>query len=160
LLLSEHRMVRRLLHIYILLASVLLCPALANAQNEPVEPGDEQRRIRDIRIKIAPVFTAEQAEESSWAKFTNDYHILTHESVIRTQLLFKEGEVLDQEWKMTQEWRRTHTTCMSAIDSTSQNRVSVVGCVSQLNDSGRQNYSAALCLYLFDLNQYHSLMIS
>ena len=94
---SEHRVVRRLLQVYILLASVLLCPAFANAQDEPVEPGDEQRRIREIRIKIAPVFTEQQAGESSLAKFTNDYHILTRESVIRTQILFKEGEVLDQE---------------------------------------------------------------
>jgi outer membrane protein assembly factor BamA len=62
-----------------------------------VEPRDEQRRIREIRIKIAPVFTEQQAMESSLAKFTNDYHILTRESVIRTQILFKEGEVLDQE---------------------------------------------------------------
>ena len=75
-----------------------MCPALANAQNEQneqVESVDEQRRIREIRIDIAPIYTEEEAEGSSWKSFTNDYHIQTRESVIRTQLVFKEGEVLD-----------------------------------------------------------------
>jgi hemolysin activation/secretion protein len=100
LLRSEHQAVRRTLQVYILLASVILCPTFANAQdeqNEPVESVDEQRRIREIRIDIAPIYTEEEAEESSWARFTKDHHIQTRESVIRTQLLFKEGEVLDEE---------------------------------------------------------------
>ena len=92
---SEHKAVRLTLQVYILLTSVLLCPALANAQNEQVESVDEQRRIREIRIDIAPIYTEEEAEGSSWKSFTNDYHIQTRESVIRTQLVFKEGEVLD-----------------------------------------------------------------
>ncbi len=87
-------MVRHLQQALILLASIMLCPAPANAQ---AEPDGEQRRIRQIRIYIADPYTQEQAEESSWANFTNRFHITTRESVIRTQLLFKEGDILDEE---------------------------------------------------------------
>jgi hemolysin activation/secretion protein len=93
-------MVRQLLQVCILLGGVLLCPAFANAQTEQteqVEPVEEQRSIREIRIVIAPIYTEEEAEESSWKSFTREHHTPTRESVIRTQLLFKEGEVLDDE---------------------------------------------------------------
>jgi len=83
-----------LLQAPILLASLLLCPAFANAQ---AEPDGEQRRIREIRIYIANLYTDEEAEASSWASFFNRFHITTRESVIRTQLLFKEGDILDEE---------------------------------------------------------------
>jgi hypothetical protein len=78
----------------ILLTGILLCIPLANAQSDS---GNEQRRIREVRIDIGPIYSEEQAEESSWASFTNRYHTSTHESVIRTALLFEEGDVLDEE---------------------------------------------------------------
>jgi hypothetical protein len=76
------------------LAGALLCTAPVSAQ---VETDVEQRRIREVRIEVGPIYSEEEAEESSWASFTNKYHISTKESVIRTALLFKEGEVLDQQ---------------------------------------------------------------
>jgi outer membrane protein assembly factor BamA len=85
------RLVQRAL---ILLTTVLLCTALAHAESES---GGEQRRIGEIRIEVAPIYTEEQAEKSSWKTFTNRRHIPTRESVIRTELLFKEGDVLDEE---------------------------------------------------------------
>ena len=72
----------------------MLWTTFANAQSES---GGEQRRIREIRIEIAPIYTAEQAEKSSWAEFTNSHHNPVNESVIRTALLFEEGDVLDEE---------------------------------------------------------------
>lgn len=80
--------------VFMLLAGAFLCVATANAQ---VEPEAEQRRIREIRIDIAPIYSAEEAETSGWARFTNKYHVTTRESVIRTVLHFSEGDVLDQE---------------------------------------------------------------
>jgi len=87
-------MVRRTPQVSILLATVLFCASVVHAQNEP---GGEQRRIREIRIDVAPIYTEEQAEKSSWASFTNRHKSRTHESVIRTALLFEEGDVLDEE---------------------------------------------------------------
>jgi len=87
-------MLRQLQQALILLVSLLLCATLAHAQTET---DGEQRRIRQIRLYIADPYTEEQAEESSWAGFTNRFHITTRESVVRTQLLFKEGDVLDEE---------------------------------------------------------------
>mgnify|MGYP001825016597 FL=1 len=93
----------------ILLAAVLACPALTTAQEATAQeataqeaiaqeaPDAEQRRIRQIRLYIADVYTEEQAAESSWANFTNRFHITTRESVVRTQLLFKEGDIVDEE---------------------------------------------------------------
>ena len=78
----------------VLLAGISLCPALTIAQ---AEPDDEQRRIREIRIYISNVYTEEQTGESSWASSTNRFHITTRESVVRTQLLFEEGDILDEE---------------------------------------------------------------
>jgi len=77
-----------------LLAGVLLCATVANAQ---AEPAGERRRIREIRLYIANIYTEEEADESSWASFTDRYHIRTRESVIRSKLLFEEGDVLDEE---------------------------------------------------------------
>ena len=94
MLLSRHRMDRLVHRALILLTTVLLCTALAHAESEP---GGEQRRVREIRIEIAPIYTEEQAEKSSWKTFTNRRHIKTRESVIRTELLFKEGDVLDEQ---------------------------------------------------------------
>ena len=76
------------------LAGTLLFAAAANAQ---VDPEGEQRRIREIRIDIAPIYSEEEAKESSWASAIDRYHVTTRESVIRTALLFSEGEVLDQQ---------------------------------------------------------------
>ena len=87
-------MVRLLLQVSVLIACVLIYAPLANAQGEP---GGEQRRIREIRIDIEPIYTEEQAKESSWASFTVSHHTPTRESVIRTALLFEEGDVLDEE---------------------------------------------------------------
>jgi len=77
-----------------LLAGALLCTTIASAQGTPET---EQRRIRDIQIEIEPIYSDVEAEESGWANFVNKYHITTRESVIRTALLFSEGDVLDQE---------------------------------------------------------------
>jgi outer membrane protein assembly factor BamA len=84
----------RIKHAQVVLASALLCVGFAVAQTER---GDEQRRIREIHVVIGPVYTEEQAESSSWEAFVNRSHILTRESVIRTKLLFDEGDVLDEE---------------------------------------------------------------
>ena len=81
-------------HLIFLLTGVLLCVATASAQAAPEE---EQRTIREIRILVAPIYTKEEAEESSWDNAINRYHTPTRDSVIRTALLFSEGEVLDQE---------------------------------------------------------------
>ena len=68
--------------------------ALAYAK-ETSEP--EQRRIREIRVDIGLIHPEDEAKESAFARFQNRYHIATRESVIRTNLLFKEGDVLDQD---------------------------------------------------------------
>ena len=81
-------------HVLILFAGSLMCVSFTHAQ-EVTE--SEQRRVREIRIEIAPIYSAEEAQESAWARFTNKYHITTRESVIRTALLFGEGDLLDQE---------------------------------------------------------------
>lgn len=80
--------------ILILLAIVLFCPSFTYAQEKT---GAEQRRIREIRVFIETIYTEEQAEKSSWADFANRFHTPTRESVIKTDLLFKEGDVLDEE---------------------------------------------------------------
>jgi hypothetical protein len=43
------------------------------------------------------VYSEEETEESSWARFVNKYHTNTRESVIRNRVLFKEGNVLDMD---------------------------------------------------------------
>lgn len=78
----------------VLFVVTLLCAAVASAQ---VDTEPDQRRIREIRIEISPIYSEEEAEESGWASFVNKYHITTRDSVIRTALLFNEGDVLDQE---------------------------------------------------------------
>jgi outer membrane protein assembly factor BamA len=90
----QRQIVRLSRQAVLLLTSVLLSTALAWAESAP---GGEQRRIREVRIEIAPIYSEEKAEESSWAAFTNRYHIRTRESVVRNELLFKEGDVLDGE---------------------------------------------------------------
>ncbi len=85
------RLVRQVL---LLLASVSLCAALAHASEES---GGEKPRIREIRIEVSSVYPEEQAEESGWARFTNRWHIETRESVIRTEVLFEEGDELDED---------------------------------------------------------------
>jgi len=77
---------------------VLLSAAFANAQeNAHAESGGETRRIREIRIEIDTVYSEEQAEKSFWQRSVNRFHIETRESVVRTELLFKKGDVLDTE---------------------------------------------------------------
>jgi hypothetical protein len=61
-------MIRLLKPALILLAGTLYCTEFANAQEDR---GGEQPHIREIRIHIANVYPPEQAEESSWASFTN-----------------------------------------------------------------------------------------
>lgn len=76
----------------IYLSSAFLCASLAAEQTAP---NGEQRRIREVRINVAPVYTEEHAQESGWARGVNRFHTPTRESVIRNQILFKEGDVLD-----------------------------------------------------------------
>lgn len=85
--------------VLILLAGIFWCPTSTIAQEviAQEQPGAEQRRIREIRIYRDTVYTDEQAEKSRWASTVNRYHIVTRESVIRTQLLFKEGDILDED---------------------------------------------------------------
>jgi len=101
-------MVRRWRHVFLLLMGVLLCTTLANAQekaddveqplgNAQEKTDSEQRRIREVRIDIGPIYSDEEAKESSWARFANRWHIETRESVIRNEILFKEGDLLDEE---------------------------------------------------------------
>ena len=78
----------------ILLAVLLLSAGLVFAQPAP---DGETRRIREIRLFISDVYSEEEAQESSLAKYVNKYHITTRESVIRNQILFKEGDVLDKD---------------------------------------------------------------
>ena len=73
---------------------VILSAALAHAQETP---DGGPLRIREIRTDISTVYSEEQATNSAWARNVNRFHIPTRESVIRTQLLFKEGDPLDKE---------------------------------------------------------------
>lgn len=93
-LIFEGRMVWLLRLALIPLTSALLCMPFAQAQSAS---GDEQRRIREIHIEIAPINPEDEAAKSGWASFTNRYHTLTRESVVRSELLFKEGDVLDED---------------------------------------------------------------
>ena len=86
------RMVRPLQQALVLLLMLLLGTCLVYA-----EPEEEHRRIRKIHFYISNINTEEQAQEAFWAKTTNRLHIVTRESVVRKQILFKEGDVLDQE---------------------------------------------------------------
>jgi hypothetical protein len=81
-------------HFIFLLTGVLLCATTASTRAAPQE---EQLIIREIRILVAPIYTKEEAEESSWDNAINRFHTPTRDNVIRTALLFSEGEVLDQE---------------------------------------------------------------
>jgi outer membrane protein assembly factor BamA len=85
---------RLLLQISVLLACIFFSTSPVYGQDET---GTERRRIREIRIDIAPIYTEEQAKGSSWKGFTNRHKTPTRESVIHTALLVKEGDVLDQE---------------------------------------------------------------
>ena len=78
----------------LLLAGTLLCSTLAAAADETPP---EKPRIREIRIEISNAYSQKQAEESSWARLTNRYHIPTRESVIRTEVLFAERDLLDED---------------------------------------------------------------
>jgi hypothetical protein len=69
-------MIRLLKPALIVLAGTLFCTEFANAQEDR---DGEQRHIREIRIHRANIFSTEHAEESSWASFTNRYHMLTRE---------------------------------------------------------------------------------
>jgi outer membrane protein assembly factor BamA len=95
-------MSRRLRQPSFLLAGAFFCASSVFGQVEPnlepsIEPGVEQRRIREIRIDVAPIYTQEQASGSSWRTFTNSHKTPTRESVIRTEMLLEEGDVLDEE---------------------------------------------------------------
>jgi len=84
-------MIRPVWQALILLAGFSFCAEFVGAQDEPAG----EKHIREIRIQRSTVYSQEQADTSSWARFTNRYHIKTRESVIRSKLLFKEGDVLD-----------------------------------------------------------------
>ena len=90
----RHRTLRPLLQAPNLLMVLLLSTGLAFAQPASDK---ESRRIRAIRFYISDIYTEDQALESSWAEFVNRFHITTRESVIRNQILFKEGDVLDKD---------------------------------------------------------------
>jgi hypothetical protein len=93
-LLSHSQLGRFLQPLLLSLPCVLLCASLASAQEES---GDPKPRIREIRIDVGTVYPDEDADESFTARTANRFHIRTREPVIRTELLFKEGEVLDTE---------------------------------------------------------------
>lgn len=75
---------------------IALCLPNGRVFAEPT-PAGENRRIREIRINISDVYTEEEARKSDWAAFANNYHVKTRESVIRNEILFKAGDVLDEE---------------------------------------------------------------
>jgi len=56
-----------------------------------------QPRIREIRIVVEPVYSDEKAAESKWAANVNKYHPPTRDKVIRNQIVFAEGDVLDMQ---------------------------------------------------------------
>ena len=64
-------MLRLLLRDFILHARLSLCVASVHGQDEP---GAEQRRIREIRIDLASIYTEEQARHSFWMSFTNRHN--------------------------------------------------------------------------------------
>ena len=74
--------------IAVLLSFTLYAPS-TTASNAPT--------IREVRINIAPIYTEEQAESSSWRTFVNSYHVATRPVVIRRALLFSEGDTLDDD---------------------------------------------------------------
>lgn len=90
----RYRWLRPLSQALVLLVVLFLFTDLLFAQ--PASDG-ESRRIREIRFFISDVYTEEQAQESSWSRSVNKFHITTRESVIRNQILFKEGDVLDKD---------------------------------------------------------------
>ena len=55
----------------IVLVCLSVCAASVHGQDEP---GAEQRRIREIRIGIASMYTEEQAKHSSCKSFTNRHN--------------------------------------------------------------------------------------
>jgi hypothetical protein len=97
LLISKDRVFQLLLQTLAAFVSILLCQSLAVAQTDAGQSksDNEQRRIREVRVVVEPIYTPEQAAESSWKGFTDRAHIYTRESVVRNQILFKEGDVLD-----------------------------------------------------------------
>jgi hypothetical protein len=99
------------------LMSLLLCQSPAIAQTETGQsqsdtnsdatsdtksdsmsdsmPDNEQRLIREVRVIVMSIYTDEEAAESSFKSFTDRNHISTRDSVVRNQILFKKGDVLD-----------------------------------------------------------------
>lgn len=75
------------------LALVLLGFVLA-APGEAETPEAPPPRIREIVILRDPV---SMDWSSSWGQTINRFHVLTKEQVIRRELLFEEGDVLDQD---------------------------------------------------------------
>ncbi len=62
-----------------------------------VASAEEAPRIREIRFVRETVFTDEEAERIRIFAIANDLHITTRQHVVRRELLFSEGEVLDRE---------------------------------------------------------------
>jgi len=77
-----------------LILLVVLCVSTGPVFAQPASDA-ESRRIREIRFFISDVYTEEELQESSWAKSVNKFHMTTRESVIRSQILFSKGDVLD-----------------------------------------------------------------
>ena len=93
----------------------------ANAQQEAPRDGP---RIREIRIEVVDVYPEDQAAESGWKRTVNRWHIETRESVIRTEILFKEGDVLDQD----------------LIEAVKEKLATIDATVSEEKDLGRREF--------------------
>ena len=74
----------------VIFIATLFFPAVVFSQGDPP-------RIREIRIDIAPIYTEEQAADSSWRTFVNNNHVATRHIVVRRALLLSEGDVVDED---------------------------------------------------------------
>ena len=70
------------------------CPALAAAQENALPP---QRAIREISNTAEPIYPEETTARSSFKAFVVRNHPPTREWVVRNELLFKEGDILDKD---------------------------------------------------------------
>jgi outer membrane protein assembly factor BamA len=79
---------------WVLLSFLILLPAGAPESAGSDEP---QRRIRELRIVRQNVFSDGEADELALYRVANQYHSTTREYVIRTQMLVREGDLVDEE---------------------------------------------------------------
>lgn len=72
-------------------------PSNGEESQQTTEDGAQKKSIEKIAINIAPVFDENNPEENNWIfRGVNYLHINTHPRVIKNDLLFKEGDVLDE----------------------------------------------------------------